>query len=130
MTDLERRDLLPPDTSILRENVAGSGWFAYYFDPEEKAVYAFPMVIWATVEYQTVEVDANDNPIAEYPIHEIRPFVLTRSGKVIDAQEPEQDFLCILGPGFEHLDMIKRLLQQRYPNTEVEEQKLKGILVN
>jgi hypothetical protein len=121
MTDDQR---LPPDATILREHIAPPGWVAYYFDAAQKLLYAFPMIAWVTVEYEMAFTP--DPAVATYEeiewitTHEIRPFVLARNGMVVDAQEPLQDFLCILGPGFEHLDAVRHLIRKRYTPDDAE----------
>lgn len=120
MTSATANTSSSPPFNLLREAVAPPGWVAYYHDPSEKHVYAFPMVMWVTVEYEQAMQDENDASMRIELVHEIRPFVLTRAGQVIDAQEPLPDFLCLLGPGFDHLDAVRHLLRTRYPEADLD----------
>ena len=96
---------LPAIVKIRRETVAPSGWYAYYVDLASKVISVLPLVLWVTVEY-----DEEGGTVQE-----IRPFVLARSGRVLDAHEPESEFLCIYGPDIDHTAGLKRVLLERHP---------------
>lgn len=100
---------LPDDSSLIRETAARDGWFAYYGDGSTNVISALPVVLWCVVEY-TEETEAGPSAVQE-----IRPYVLTRAGKVTDAHEFNQPFLCILGPDVDHIDTLRRVLRQMYP---------------
>ncbi len=104
---------LPPDVSILREHPTPPGWVAYYFDPAEKTLFAHPVIFWAMTEAEWKDEDDESFVAQEY-----RPFVLTRPGAIVEAQEPETPFLTILGPGVDHLDCIRHLIRKRYPDID------------
>lgn len=114
---------LPDGASVVREITANNGWYAYYADVDDQTVSMLPVVIWATVEYEEDIADAEgysdahgEDSGGSVVVREIRPFVLTRKGYVIDAQEPDLEFLCILGPGVDHVDSIKRVLKHLHPD--------------
>ena len=111
---------LPPDVKIVREVAAPTGWYAYYLDHDDHALHMLPVILWVTVEYDDYGSEGGGEEIDDYEppnmVQEIRPFVMMRPGRIVDAQEPLLEFLTILGPGVSHLDLVRRLMKQRHPD--------------
>lgn len=101
------------DYSFVRETAARDGWFAYYGDGTSNTIGALPVVLWCVVDVVRYTDGRPDEPVV---VQMIRPFVLTRAGKVIDAHDFGMPFLCILGPDVDHVVTLRRVLQQMYPD--------------
>lgn len=95
---------LPATTVIDLVQPAPTGWVAWYHDATIKRVIGLPVLMWVLVEYEDAAEDRQ----------EIRPFVATDSGRIIDYMDLPHDLLCVLGPMIpDHRVVLMQHLQAR-----------------
>lgn len=100
---------LPSDAQIESFQPAHPGWFAYYFADGTRM--ACPIAAWALVMYD-VKQNTPRGPRPEQ-LQEIRPFVATMSGAVVDLLAVPHTLVCVLGPGIpDHNIICDRLLSE------------------
>lgn len=104
---------LPDDFDVIDQTSTPPGWFAYYLRETEKAVIALPVALWCVVRYDGIEgeIEGEDDEERYREIQEIRPFIVSKLGSVMDYCEPEDcTLLCVLAPGIDHMACIRALI--------------------
>lgn len=100
---------LPSHIHITQPLSCAEGWFAYYMEPENRKVIVLPVVGWTVVTYRVSR--EGDRP-ARYT-EELRPFVATLMGQLVDYMEIPFTLICVLGPAVkDHGAAVKSQLRE------------------
>lgn len=103
---------LPEHVHITQPLSYADGWFAYYIEAESRKVIVLPVVGWAVVTYKTGEGTFKGKPHARYT-EELRPFVATLMGQLVDYLEIPFPLICVLGPAVkDHGATVKSQLRE------------------
>lgn len=86
-----------------------AGWFACYLaeydatDSSKTLVATLPIMGWALVQW----LETHDADVIQ---QEIRPFVVHLNGEVIDIDEVDQPFICVVPPGQDPIKTARLVL--------------------